>query len=116
MAKLSKEEKEFGIWFIQQLKSLKHVSVDMKVWIATKFSMDNVRLLKLLDTLPVIFPYSPSLHTVFTGDAPVNEVNKMVIANPHYCLDIEKAEQSLKKIKSLNPKNIYYYHGGKIMF
>ena len=60
--------------------------------------------------------YFPSLHTVITGDAAVNEENKKVIANPHYCLDIEKAEQSLKKIKSLNPKNIYYYHGGKIMF
>ena len=60
--------------------------------------------------ISLYFPLS-----IITGDAAVNEENKMAIANPHFCLDIEKAEQSLKKIKSLNPKNIYCYHGGKIM-
>lgn len=41
--------------------------------------------------------YLPSVKSVITGDAAVKEENELVIANPPFCLDIEKAEQSLTK-------------------
>lgn len=113
---LAKEEKEFGIWFVQQLKSLKHISVDTKVRDGDKILGGQCTIMETPGhTSGHISLYIPSINSVITGDAAVNEENKMVIANPHFCLDIEKAEQSLRKIKSLNPKNIFCYHGGKLV-
>lgn len=51
--------------------------------------------------------------SVIKGDAAVKENNELVIANPHFCLNIEKAGKSLAKIKNLEAENYYCYHGGK---
>ena len=48
------------------------------------------------------------------GDAAVQENRELVIANPNFCLDIEKAKQSLNRIKSFKAAQYYCYHGGKL--
>ncbi len=112
---LPNEEKEFGEWFIQQLKSLKHVSVDYKVKDGDKI-LDGACIVVETPghTSGHISLYIPSLNSVITGDAAVNENEKLAIANPHFCLNIEKAEESLKKLQNLNAENYYCYHGGKL--
>ncbi|MHA7105096.1 hypothetical protein ACW0JX_11685 [Bacillus sp. C-3-6] len=37
-----------------------------------------------------------------------------LIGNPNFCLDIEKAKQSLNRIKSFKAAQYYCYHGGKL--
>ncbi|MGE1054862.1 MBL fold metallo-hydrolase, partial [Bacillus sp. GFa4/2] len=85
LERMPNEEKEFGKWFIQQLKNIKHISL-----------------------------YFPNLDCVITGDAAVQENRELVIANPNFCLDIEKAKQSLNRIKSFKAAQYYCYHGGKL--
>ncbi|ASS95506.1 MBL fold metallo-hydrolase [Peribacillus simplex] len=104
------QEIEFGKWFIQQLKNLKHVSIDEKVHDG-ELILDNE--CRVVATPGHISLYFPSLKSVITGDAAVKENHELVIANPHFCLDGEKAEQSLRKIKNLKAENYYCYHGGK---
>ncbi|MFX3661544.1 MAG: MBL fold metallo-hydrolase [Ectobacillus sp.] len=113
--KLPVEEVEFGKWFIQQLKNLKHISVDEKVQDGSKI-LDGKCIIVATPghTSGHISLYFPSIRAVITGDAAVNENNKLVIANPHFCLNREKAEESLNKLKSLDVKTFYCYHGGKL--
>ena len=59
--------------------------------------------------------YFPNLDCVITGDAAVQENRELVIANPNFCLDIEKAKQSLNRIKSFKAAQYYCYHGGKLI-
>jgi glyoxylase-like metal-dependent hydrolase (beta-lactamase superfamily II) len=115
LAGLPSEEKEFGKWFIQDLKSLKHISVDEKVEDGAKILDGECTIIATPGhTSGHISLYIPSLNSVITGDAAVNENNRLVIANPHFCLNIEKAKESLSKILNLNVKTYYCYHGGKL--
>lgn len=111
---MSNEEKEFGEWFVQQLKNLKHVSIDEKVHDGDMILDNKCRVISTPGhTSGHISLYFPSLKSVVTGDASVKENQELVIANPHFCLDIEKAEQSLTKIKDLEAETYYCYHVGK---
>ncbi|MEK4027266.1 MBL fold metallo-hydrolase [Pseudobacillus sp. FSL P4-0506] len=111
---LPSEDIEFGRWFIQQLKSLKHVSIDEKVQDGDLILDNQCRIIATPGhTSGHISLYFPSLGSVITGDAAVNENDELVIANPHFCLDMENAKQSLKKIKDLQAETYYCYHGGK---
>lgn len=111
---MSNEEIEFGKWFINQLKSLKHVAIDKKVRDGDMILHNKCRIVATPGhTSGHISLYFPSLKSVITGDAAVNENHDLVIANPSFCLDIERAEQSLKKIKNLKAEHYYCYHGGK---
>lgn len=117
LGKIPKEEIEFGKWFIQQLKNLKHVSIDEKVNDGDLILDNNCQVIATPGhTSGHISLYFPSLKTVITGDAAVNENDELVIANPHFCLNVEKAEQSLQKIKNLNAETYYCYHGGKVTY
>ncbi len=108
------EEKEFGTWFIQQLQNLKHVSVDEKVRDGDMILDNKCRVVATPGhTSGHISLYFPSLKSIITGDAAVKENDELVIANRHFCLNVEKAEQSLTKIKNLKAENYYCYHGGK---
>lgn len=51
--------------------------------------------------------------TACTGDAAVNDQEQLVVANPQYCLDLVKAEQSLRTLQDLHAAHYYCYHGGK---
>lgn len=114
LEKMSTEESEFGKWFIQELKSLKPVSVDKKVHDGDTILNGKCRVIATPGhTSGHISLYFPELDTVITGDAAVQENNELVIANPQFCLDLENADQSLMKIKNLKAKYYYCYHGGK---
>ncbi|WP_373425814.1 hypothetical protein [Paenibacillus endoradicis] len=56
---MQSEEIEFGKWFVQQLKNLKHILL-----------------------------FFPSINSVITGDAPVHENDELVIANRHFCITL----------------------------
>jgi glyoxylase-like metal-dependent hydrolase (beta-lactamase superfamily II) len=108
------EDMEFGKWFIQQLKDLKYVSIDEKLHDGDMILDNNCRVIATPGhTSGHISLYFPSLKSVITGDSAVKENHELVIANPHFCLNLEKAKQSLTKIKNLKAENYYCYHGGK---
>lgn len=115
LANMPKEEIEFGQWFVQQLKNLNHVAVDEKVHDGQMILDHKCRVVATPGhTSGHISLYFPHLNRVITGDAAVHEKGELCIANPHFCLDIEKAGQSLEKIKSLKAETYYSYHGGKL--
>ncbi|OHX28564.1 MBL fold metallo-hydrolase [Bacillus mycoides] len=108
------EEIEFGKWFIQQLMNLKHVSIDEKVHDGDMILDNKCRVVATPGhTSGHISLYFPSLKSVITGDATVHENHELAIANTHFCLNVEKAEQSLRKVKNLKAEAYYCYHGGK---
>ncbi|MCU5098168.1 MBL fold metallo-hydrolase [Bacillus wiedmannii] len=109
------EEKEFGEWFIQQLKNIRHISVDEKVSDSQMILNDECQIVATPGhTSGHISLYFPDLECVITGDAAVQDNCELVIANPNFCLNIEKAEESLKRIKNLKAAMYYCYHGGKL--
>lgn len=109
------EEKEFGEWFIQQLKNIRHISVDEKVCDGQMILNDECQIIATPGhTSGHISLYFPNLNCVITGDAAVQDNHELVIANPSFCLDLEKAEESLKRIKNLKAATYYCYHGGKL--
>lgn len=115
LEELPNEEKDFGEWFIQQLKSLRHVLVDRKVQGGDKILNGQCTIIETPGhTSGHISLFIPSLNSVITGDAAVNEKQNLVIANPNFCLGINKAEKSLKKLQNLNATNYFCYHGGKL--
>ncbi|MEN8644159.1 MBL fold metallo-hydrolase [Bacillus cereus group sp. BceL062] len=110
------EEKEFSEWFIQQLKNIRHISVDEKVYDGQMILNDKCQIVATPGhTSGHISLYFSDLDCVITGDAAVQDNNELVIANPNFCLDIEKAEESLKRIKNLKAASYYCYHGGKLI-
>lgn len=110
------EEKEFGEWFIQQLKNIRHISVDEKVCNGQMILNDECQIVATPGhTSGHISLYFPNLNCVITGDAAVQNNRELVIANPNFCLNIEKAEASLKRIKNLKAASYYCYHGGKLI-
>ncbi|MBU5215255.1 MBL fold metallo-hydrolase [Bacillus albus] len=109
------EEKEFGEWFIQQLKNIRHISVDEKVYDGQMILNNECQIVATPGhTSGHISLYFPNSNCVITGDAAVQENCELVIANPNFCLDIEKAEESLKRMKNLKAASYYCYHGGKL--
>ncbi|PHA59377.1 MBL fold metallo-hydrolase [Bacillus wiedmannii] len=109
------EEKEFGEWFIQHLKNIRHISVDEKVYDGQMILNDECQIVATPGhTSGHISLYFPNLNCVITGDAAVQDNCELEIANPDFCLDIEKAEESLKRIKNLKAASYYCYHGGKL--
>ncbi|PGK64874.1 MBL fold metallo-hydrolase [Bacillus thuringiensis] len=115
LERMPNEEKEFGKWFIQQLKNIKHISVDEKVHDGQMILNNECQVVATPGhTSGHISLYFPNLDCVITGDAAVQENRELVIANPNFCLDIERAEQSLNRIKSLKAAQYYCYHGGKL--
>ncbi|MEG7843204.1 MBL fold metallo-hydrolase [Bacillus mobilis] len=115
LQRLPIEEKEFGEWFIQQLKNIRHISVDEKVCDGQMILNNECQIVATPGhTSGHISLYFPNSNCVITGDAAVQENCELVIANPNFCLDIEKAEESLKRIKNLKAATYYCYHGGKL--
>ncbi|MGG0120204.1 MBL fold metallo-hydrolase [Bacillus paranthracis] len=115
LERMPNEEKEFGKWFIQQLKNIKHISVDEKVHNDQMILNGECQIVATPGhTSGHISLYFPDLHSVIAGDAAVQDNGELVIANPNFCLDIEKAEESLKRIKDLKAVKYYCYHGGKV--
>ncbi len=115
LANMPEEEKQFGKWFVEQLENLKHVSIDEKVKDSDMILNNQCEIIATPGhTSGHISLYFPNLKSVITGDAAVKENNDLVVANPHFCLDISNANQSLNKIKNLKAKTYYCYHGGRV--
>ncbi|PGL57056.1 MBL fold metallo-hydrolase [Bacillus cereus] len=115
LERMPNEEKEFGKWFIQQLKNVRHIPVDEKVHDGQMILNNECKIVTMPGhTSGHISLYFPNLNCVITGDAAVQENQELVIANRKFCLNIEKAEESLKKIKNLKATSYYCYHGGKL--
>lgn len=115
LVNMPQEKIDYGKWFVQQLKNLKHVAVDETVHEGQMILDQKCKVIATRGhTSGHISLYLPELNSVITGDAAVLEKNELCIANPHFCLDMEKAQQSLEKLKSLQAGTYYCYHGGKL--
>ncbi len=111
---MTREQQEFGRWFIAQLESLKHVPVDTEVSDGDRMLDGHCQVIATPGhTAGHISLYFPSIRSVITGDAAVRENGELAVANPHYCLDLAAAEQSLDRIKGLEAETYYCYHGGQ---
>ncbi|POZ56716.1 putative metallo-hydrolase YflN [Lysinibacillus sphaericus] len=109
------EEIAFGKWFIKQLKELKPIAIDQKVHDGDMILHNECRVVATPGhTSGHISLYFPKLNSVITGDAAANENHELVIANPHFCLNMDNAKHSLRKIQNLQADTYYCYHGGKI--
>ena len=56
--------------------------------------------------------YLPQLRVLVTGDAAVLEAGAPAVANPHFTLDLPRAEASLQKLLALDADCWLCYHGG----
>lgn len=111
---LSGKNLEFGIQFVNYLKTIQDCVVD-------KFVNDGEYIIQGMKvvTTPGHTPGHISLfleeEEVFVaGDALAVENKELVIANPEFTLDLETCKKSIEKIKNLAPKKIICYHGGSI--
>lgn len=85
LERMPNEEKEFGKWFIQQLKNIKHISVDEKVHDGQMILNNECQIVATPGhTSGHISLYFPNLDCVITGDAAVQENRELVIANPNF--------------------------------
>ncbi len=112
---LAEDQKKFGMEFIDSLKKIKPVNVDLTVNDGENFNWaGGVRII----ATPGHTPGHISLllnesNSIVTGDAAVVENGALVVANPNFSLDLKKAELSLEKIISMKPDKYYCYHGGE---
>jgi glyoxylase-like metal-dependent hydrolase (beta-lactamase superfamily II) len=112
---MSEEEQPSGETFVDLLKKLQHVPVDVTVRDGEWILNSKCQILATPGhTSGHISLYFPELGSVITGDAAVNEQNELVVANPQYCIDLAGAEQSLNRLKALQAQSYYCYHGGKL--
>ncbi|PXW85965.1 hypothetical protein DFR56_109128 [Pseudogracilibacillus auburnensis] len=80
---MANKEMKFGKWFIQQLKNLKHVSIDEKVHDGDMILDNKCKVVATPRyTTRHISLYFPSLKSVITGYAAAKENHELVIANP----------------------------------
>ena len=114
-AHLPEEQQAFGIWFIRQLESLKHVPVDQTVRDGDTLFDGRCRVIATPGHTPGhISLHIPELDSVISGDAAVNENGTLAVANPQFCLDPESAERSLGMLTELRAARYYCYHGGML--
>ncbi len=111
---LPEEQKEFGIKFCNILKSVKPVPVDIKVKDGDFFDWCGGCLILGTPghTNGHISLYLQQYNVLIAGDAATIENDDLVIANPQFTLDLDKAEESLSKIKTYGAEEIICYHGG----
>lgn len=111
---LSEDQKAFGEAFCEVLRNVKPVKVDILVHDGE--IMDWCGGCEIIST-PGHTPghislYSKNKRTMITGDAAVLEDNQLVIANPQFTLDLDKAKKSLTKLMSYDVETFICYHGG----
>ena len=111
---LPDEQKEFGLRFCNILRAVKAVAVDIKVKDGDIFNWCGgcIILETPGHTNGHISLYLKEEKVLITGDAATIENGELVIANPQFTLDIDKAEESLRKIKAYGAEKIICYHGG----
>lgn len=114
---LPEEQKQIGIEFCETLRKVKPVNVDITVKDGDYFDWGGgCQIISTPGHMPGhISLYLKEANSIITGDAAVIENSKLVVANPQFALDLELAEKSLEKLKSMNAANYYCFHGGKLI-
>ncbi|MDK2808544.1 MAG: hypothetical protein PWP24_1280, partial [Clostridiales bacterium] len=113
-ASLPANQKSWGEQFIDRLRSLNPIKVNLALHAGDRF--DWAGGCEIVET-PGHTPGHISIRSlhhdfIITGDAAVLEGDHFVVANPQYSLDLETAKKSLVTILSY-PCNLYIcYHGG----
>jgi glyoxylase-like metal-dependent hydrolase (beta-lactamase superfamily II) len=111
---MGEEHKEWAMNFIQQLKAIKRVAVDVTVEDKDRIEQDIVVITTPGHTRGHISLYIPIEKTVIANDAVVIENGELNIANPDFTLDIKAAIESVEKLRNINPETLICYHGGVI--
>lgn len=113
-ATLPEEQKSFGEAFINLLKMVETVPVDIMVKSGDMFDWGGGCEIIATPghTLGHISLYLREHQTIITGDAAVLENNRLTIANPQFTLNRKEAESSLQLIESLPAMTYICYHGG----
>jgi len=113
---LPSEQKHFEIEFIESLRKVKPVNVDITVKDGDHFDWaGGCQVVSTPGHMPGhISLFLKETNSIVTGDSAVVENGKLVIANPQFTLDLNMAEQSLEKIIAINADNYYCFHGGKL--
>ncbi|MDR7855491.1 MBL fold metallo-hydrolase [Tissierella sp.] len=114
---MPEEQKQFGIEFCETLRKFKPVNVDITVKDGDYFDWaGGCQVISTPGHMPGhISLFLPETNSIVTGDAAVMENRELIIANPPFTLDLNIAEDSLERIKSMNADNYYCYHGGKLV-
>ena len=113
---LPEEQKGFGKAFCEVLRNVKPAKVDIEVEDKDVFDWcGGITILGTPGHTPGhISIYLQASDSIVAGDAAALENGSLVIANPQFTLDVEKAEESLNKIISFGASEIICYHGGKL--
>ncbi|MDF2679442.1 MAG: fold metallo-hydrolase [Brevibacillus sp.] len=111
---LREEAKPHAEQFIRFLQSLEPVPVDQKVTHGEELPWcGGIEIVHTPGHMPGhISLYLPAAKTLIAGDAVVIEDGKLVIANPHYTLDLDEAIRSIRRLLSYDIEHIVCYHGG----
>lgn len=112
---LPEEQKEFGEKFSAVVRAVKPVPVDIQVKDGDRFDWCGgcVIVATFGHTLGHISLYVEKEGCLIVGDAATIEKGELVVANPQFTLDPERASHSLNKIKKMNADRKICYHGGE---
>lgn len=112
--KLPESEKEGAMLFQSMLESIENANVDIELIDKDLFPWcGGVEIIETPGHMPGhISIYVKELKTLVAGDALVVEDDSLVIANPQYTLDMDKAKDSIKKLLNYDIDTIVCYHGG----
>jgi glyoxylase-like metal-dependent hydrolase (beta-lactamase superfamily II) len=111
---LPESEKENARNFHKMLESVENIKVDLGL--QDKQFLDWCGGIEVITT-PGHMPghisiYLKETKTLIAGDALVVENGELMIANPQYTLDMQKAKESIRKLLSYKIEKILCYHGG----
>ncbi|WP_352418757.1 MBL fold metallo-hydrolase [Proteiniborus sp.] len=93
---MPKEQQQFGIDFCETLRKVKPVNVDIIV--KDGDSLDWAGGCQVISTPGHISLFLTETNSIVTGDAAVVENGELVITNPQFALDLNMAQDSLKKL------------------
>lgn len=112
--RLPEEQRAWGEQFCRRLRALRCVPVDVLVHDGDRFDWGGG--CEIIAT-PGHTPGHISLLALdnaylITGDAAVVENGRLAVANPGFCLNLEAAEQSLRRLEQYQCRRYLCCHGG----
>lgn len=112
--RLPEEQRDWGEQFCRRLRALRCVPVDVLVHDGDRFDWGGG--CEIIAT-PGHTPGHISLRALdseylITGDAAVVENGRLAVANPGFCLNLEAAERSLRRLEQYRCRRYLCCHGG----